>query len=164
MDKIEVDKTGPLRVAQLLALDGGGAAWRADELAAILRHQLDAHLAADLGEMPRRSEEVSFAQLLSEPNPPLELLERVKRFGKAHKSTPDGALPAEVATVLYFASIVAARLRCGARISELEDAALLEGMEWALAQTWLDERCAHLFREGLAALKSMISTTDSEMA
>src|SRR5688500_12051193 len=157
----ELDKTEPPRLAEMLALDGrAGQVWRAEELSAILRHQLDAPLEFDLGEL---SDEyaavappaaagtlhwrVTFGELLHHARPPLPLVERAKRFAKACRNHPEGPLPVEVATVLYFALIVVARLRCdGApRISALDDAALVEGAHWALAQEWLDERTRGLF-------------------
>ena len=165
----ELDKTEPPRLAEMLALDGrAGQVWRAEELAAILRHQLDAPLEFDLGDLSseyaaiahaagdagRLRWAVSFAELLRHPRPPLPLLERAKRFAKACRNHPDGPLPVEVATVLYFACIVVARLRCdGApRISALDDAALVEGMSWALSQDWLDERTRELFNGASARL------------
>ena len=48
----ELDKTEPPRLAEMLALDGRpGRAWRAEELSAVLRHQLDAPLEFDLGDL-----------------------------------------------------------------------------------------------------------------
>lgn len=157
----ELDKTEPPRLAEMLALDARDArhVWRADELSAILRHQLDAPLEFDLGDLSEEYAKVAppaeagtlhwrvtFGELLHHARPPLPLVERAKRFAKACRNHPDGPLPVEVATVLYFALIVVARLRCdGARISALDDAALVDGMQWALAQEWLDERTRALF-------------------
>jgi hypothetical protein len=165
----DLDKTEPPRLAEMLALDGArpGRVWRADDLAAVLRHQLDAPLEFDLGDL---SEEyanlappgepgslhwrVTFGQLLHHARPPLPLVERAKRFAKACRNHPDGPLPVEVATVLYFACIVVARLRCdgGPRISALDDPALVEGLCWALAQPWLDQRTRELFVGGVEHL------------
>jgi hypothetical protein len=158
----ELDKTEPPRLAEMLALDGArpGRVWRAEELSAVLRHQLDAPLEFDLGDLSEEYAQlappgetgslhwrVTFGQLLHHARPPLPLVERAKRFAKACRNHPDGPLPVEVATVLYFALIVVARLRCdGApRISALDDAALVAGVQWALAQEWLDERTRALF-------------------
>jgi hypothetical protein len=63
---------------------------------------------------------------------------------------PDGDLPREVAGVLYFAAILATRLRLGERISEIPDERLRQAARWALQMPWLDEGLAGLFREGLA--------------
>ena len=158
----DIDKTEPPRLAEMLSLDPAvSRAWRGDELSAILRHQLDAPLEFDLGDLSEDYAKlappdqtagslhwrVTFGQLLDHARPPLPLLERAKRFAKACRNHPDGPLPVEVATVLYFACIAVARLRCdGApRISALDDAALFEGMSWALSQDWLDERTRALF-------------------
>jgi len=92
----------------------------------------------------------TFGDLLHHPQPPLEMLQRVKRFAKACKVKAEGPLPPEVATVLYFASIVVALLRCEARISELDNKAIRTGTEWALAQTWLDQPTRSIFEEAAA--------------
>ncbi|HEY7090077.1 MAG TPA: hypothetical protein VH518_18410 [Tepidisphaeraceae bacterium] len=175
MSPDDLDKTEPQRLEQMLSLDAGpagaGAVWRPDELAAIFRHQLNAQLEFDLGdvstELPSGLDEmgvggagtlrwaVTFRDLLlHHPHPPLALLERAKRFAKACKNEPGGALPAEVATMLYFACIVVARLRCDdARISALDDVSLVRGLEWAVAQPWIDAGTRQLMKEGIAHLK-----------
>src|SRR5262245_41163569 len=159
----------------MLSLDAGpgaGTIWQPDELAAILQHQLNAQLEFDLGavsaELPAGLDAIGVGRagtlrwavtfrdlLLHHPHPPLPLLERAKRFAKACKSEPGGALPSEVATMLYFACIVVARLRCGdARISALDDTSLARGLEWAAAQPWIDVETRHLMEEGIAHLRS----------
>jgi hypothetical protein len=170
----ELDKTEPQRLEQMLSLDPSGSAagpiWQPDELAAIFRHQLDAQLEFDLGDVSADLPvgldalgvggtgtlrwAVTFRDLLlHHPHPPLPLIERAKRFAKACKNEPGGALPAEVATMLYFACIVVARLRCGdARISALDDASLRRGLEWASAQPWIDAGTRHLMEDGIAHL------------
>jgi hypothetical protein len=169
----DIDKTEPPRLAEMLALDGArpGRVWRADELSAVLRHQLDAPLEFDLGDLSEEYAQlappgdagslhwrVSFGELLHHARPPLVLLERAKRFAKACRNHPEGPLPVEVATVLYFACIVVARLRCdgGARISALDDATLVDGMRWALAQEWLDERTRELFAGAVEHLSKRV--------
>jgi hypothetical protein len=91
---------------------------------------------------------MSFGQLLHDPNPPLPMLELTHKFAKACRGNPDGPLPPEVATVLYYAAITVARLRCGRRISRLDDGALHEGLRWALEQEWLDDGTRSIFKEG----------------
>ena len=63
---------------------------------------------------------------------------------------PDGAFPPEVGTLLYYAAIVAARLRHGRRITGMTDEDLRNGIEWAMQLPWLDEATRDLFREGLS--------------
>src|SRR5690606_17106130 len=87
--------------------------WNADELGAILAHQLDTSLQFDFDRMEgatprgsgaygREGAVATFRQLLlATENPPLELLERTKQFAKQCRNRPDGPLPDEVATVLY---------------------------------------------------------------
>jgi hypothetical protein len=153
----ESETSDPSRLSRILAADGVGL-WRQDEMGSILRHQLSAPLETDLATadaatVPR----MTFGELLHHPHPPVEVLRRVKGFAKACKVVSDGPLPSEVATVLYFATIVVARLRCGQRISELDDEALRIGTEWARAQKWVDEPTRSIFDE--AAAKWAAATT-----
>jgi hypothetical protein len=161
-DKLET--THPSRLAQMLTADGADR-WRAEEMGAILRHQLSVPLELDLAgtasadsaqiaiEGAQTSWPATFGDLLHHARPPLEMLQRVKRFAKACKVKADGPLPTEVATVLYFASIVVALLRCDTRISELDDKAIRTGTDWVLAQTWLDQPTRSIFEQAAAKWK-----------
>lgn len=130
-------------------------AWQPDELADVLRHQLSAPLdppaASETG--PRTYAEL----LLTDADPPTELLVRVKDWAKPMMGTSpcdpmsaEADLPTAVAGVVYFATIYAALVRKGERITQLPDATVRQGGRWALAQPWLDDRLVPLFRAGLA--------------
>jgi hypothetical protein len=165
MTDTNLDRTEPPHLAEMLSIDPSRSeAWRPEELAAVLRHQLDTPLQFELGRMDEVPSDVAatitFGDLLRRDGTArapvlLALLERAKRFAKACKSRTDGPLPVEVATALYFACIVAARMRCdGARISALDDRSLLDGAEWALAQPWLSSEIRELLKEASTALRS----------
>jgi hypothetical protein len=161
-DKLET--TDPSRLAQMLTANGADR-WRPAEMGAILRHQLSVELDVDLAgaapvDSPRMAaggapmwRPATFGDLLHHPHPPLQMLQRVKRFAKACKVKGDGPLPPEVATVLYFASIIVAMLRCNTQISELDIKAIRTGTEWALSQTWLDQPTRSIFEEAAAKWK-----------
>ena len=169
MSSIDLNKTETGRLAALMVADAeGGRPWHPEELGAILRHQLAAPLDEDLGRIVAAAgrsdrktgpDPVSFADLLQHPDPPPELLEAAKRFAKAQRGRGDAGLPEEVAAVLYHASIVAARLRLGLRISDLGDAALREGLRWALGLPWLDEPTRALLQDGVALLDAGAGST-----
>ena len=144
---------------------GGRRLWEPEELGAILAHQLAAPLACDLGpldkEFDQRLERFNaaadppirtFGDLLDHPCPPVELLELTKRFAKDCRNHPDGPLPDEIATVLYFLSIVAAMTRCGRRITGMDDSSLRYSLSWALKQPWLDEPSRKLIEAGQETL------------
>jgi len=94
----------------------------------------------------------TFRDLFHHPSPPVELLEWTKAFAKSCRSRDDGPVPDEVATVIYFLSIVTAMSRCGKRISQLDDQSLRYGLRWALKQPWVDEATKGCFRRALDGL------------
>ena len=58
-------------------------------------------------------------------------------------------MPRPIASVLYFASIAAALVRCRRRITGLTNDDLVVGFRWMLAQPWLDTPTRTLINEGL---------------
>jgi hypothetical protein len=136
--------------------------WRADELAAIFRHQLSAPVLVDLGTFdPRTATRLrtiseaqglllkSFDDLFHHPAPPIELLVLVKDFARANLDHPESGLPGEIAAALYYTSIAAALVRLDARISQLPDADLQRGLRSTLEQAWLDEKTKGLLASAL---------------
>jgi hypothetical protein len=136
--------------------------WRADELAAIFRHQMSAPVLVDLGTFdPRTATRLrilseaqglllrSFDDLFHHPAPPIELLVLVKDFAKANLDHPESGLPGEIAATLYYTSIAAALVRLDARISHLPDADLQSGLRSILEQAWLDEKTKGLLANAL---------------
>jgi hypothetical protein len=134
--------------------------WRADELAAIFRHQLSAPVVVDLGSFDARTATrlrtlseaqglllKSFSDLFHHPSPAKELLELVKDFAKTNLDHPESGLPTEIASVLYYTTIAAALVHLNERISKLSGADLQNGLRWAQEQTWLDEKTRGLLAE-----------------
>ncbi len=126
--------------------------WRPEELAAAWEYHLSAPLQFDLGGLdPARARELrdlsaaqglllaSLRGLLQHPVPPLELLEMVKDFAKACLCAPDPPLPPELAGALYHLVMAVALSRLGERITNLGDAEILSGLDWAMARPWLDK-------------------------
>lgn len=161
MTRLSVDTAKPAELARLLDLSGDALTdWSGDDLAGVFRHQLEVplgELSASTGGGGASSGSSGFARfgdLLYEPDPPIELLEKLKQFAKACRSRDDGTLPAEVATALYYASIAAALVRCGRRITGLGDGSLREGFAWGREQAWLDEPTRDLFSQAVARLEA----------
>ncbi|NQT91883.1 MAG: hypothetical protein HQ559_03910 [Lentisphaerae bacterium] len=124
--------------------------WSADDLRDVLNHQWSAPLAVDLsGLTVENAERVemlatskglllrSFGDLLEHPHPPLSLLVLTKEFAKRCLSSSNGAVPHDVARVLYFASIATALDRCSLRITKLGDKQIADGISWALSLDWI---------------------------
>ena len=150
----EVYRASATQLRQLLRMaQPRSGEWQASELQSILAHQLDTPLQADLqspGEAsPTSTGPRTFGDLLSSLHPSESLLRRVKDFAKTHYQNPQSALPPDVGRVIYYGSLVAARLHARVSISSLGDKDLLAGSRWALQQPWLDLRCRTLFAEFL---------------
>ena len=146
------DNSEPGSLASILEVGWEtGRPWGEGDLAAVLRHQYAAPLGCDLGTAGEDTGAgppagiKTFGDLLHHPAPPVELLVLAKDFAKASRADPHAALPKEVAAVLYFAAIVVARRRCGARISQLRPEELRAGAEWVMAQPWVDPATRRLF-------------------
>ena len=94
----------------------------------------------------------SFGDLFAHPHPLVELLELVKDFAKEHRTDAESPLPREVATVLYYASIAVALVRCGHRITRHDDTTLRQGFQWCIDQAWVDEPVRNMLHEGMVRL------------
>jgi hypothetical protein len=155
--KDRVFRTEPRRLACLLDLtEIVTQPWRTQELSAILKHQLSAPIESDLaqeeasnGGIAQRVNVLTFGDLFHHPAPPIELLRSVKDFAKSNRNHPASAIPNEIATLLYFASIAVAWKRCGQRITSLSEREIREGIAWTLAQDWVDSRTKSLLREAV---------------
>lgn len=147
-------RTSPQQLARLFTLKTESAGeWRQAELGAILRHQLASPMAPELCPSSQaHGKALTYADLLWHPSPPVHLLRLLKEFAKSHCGHPLSAIPTEVMTVLYYASIVAARLHAGVRISQLTDSELRRGIEWIVDQPWIDDATRCLLIQAMAGL------------
>jgi hypothetical protein len=159
-------KSAPKNLAAFLAAGQERARlWRPEELGAIFRHQMSAPILVDLGGFdPATAARLqtlsdaqslllkSFLDLFLHPVPPVELLTLAKDFAKVNMEHPDSSLPNEVAALLYYVSIAAAYVRLDRRISQLSDAELKRGLEWARSKPWVEAPIARLLEEALQKL------------
>ena len=138
--------------------------WLVDELPAVWQHQLQAPLRLDLArlsemdeatvsELCQGSQIVTFGDLLQHRDPPLELLRLTKELAKAARNDDGAELPQPIATALYYAAIIVARLRCGQTITSIDAGAIRRAIEWVMAQPWLDRPTAELFEQGLEVFR-----------
>ncbi len=146
----EIDPSSNLSdaLSELIAFDAQGRAiWPAKELAGKLEEPL-----GELDEDLNCSNEIqTVRELLEHPNPPIELLIRVKDLSKRR---PRDLFPPEMALLLYYGSIAAAMVRCGKRITKLRDEDLRNGFSWAVKEQWVPETICELFRQGITQLSS----------
>src|SRR5262249_55179481 len=77
----------------------------------------------------------SLGDLLTHPNPPLDLLEAVKRWARRTiRGRNRSTASSEVASFIYFAAIAAALVRHNCRISKSDNVTLCLGFERVLAE------------------------------
>lgn len=139
--------------------------WQPKELAPMAAHQLNTALKLDLcGVAPDITWKLrmltssggrpieTYRDLFDHPQPPLELLQLVKRYAKAAPDDAASPLPQEIAALLYFTSIAAARVRCGQNITTLDGKTLREGMQWLLDQPWVVGSTSDLLRQCIELL------------
>lgn len=159
-----LDAAEPTILARMLSLDDSTPLWTANELAAMWLHQLDAPVTVDLIDHDPMNDqtvrtlstrvdgsEITFGQLLRDPSPSPQLLELAKDFAKANRSAA-GGLPAEIATMLYYALIAAGMVHAGQRLTDLPETSLRKGLNWAVAQGWIDEQTRSLLHDALLGM------------
>jgi hypothetical protein len=144
----DLTKTSPSQLALLMGLDETRSLWSDSDHAAIMRHLLDSPIPHPLHSSAHSQ---TFGHLLQSAHPDVEQLRHVKDFAKSCRTNPQGELPDEVATALYYAAIAAARLS-GHRITQLSHAEVHDGITWALSRTWLPEILKHLFQTAITKL------------
>lgn len=162
MNLPDFSNTDRFELARLLKLDANAPGWESRDLQGILKHQLEAPLADDLCEaFPDHRENIqqllasqeppvhTFGELLSQPRPAQDVLELAKQFAKQNRVRENGPLHPKVATVLYYAVIVAAFLRTRGKISSLDTSTQVDGIRWALKEPWVDDGTRALLQDGL---------------
>jgi hypothetical protein len=153
----EIRQSDPTRLATILELAGADSPWQPGELGAVLRHQLAAPLEFSGPTAPGDGAEgiLTVGDLLSHPQAPLSLLQKLKSFAKVQAVDPNHFIPQEIAAVLYYAAICAAALRRGRRITELDFDSLQTGITQLLECGWVDESIRRLFNDGLIELRKL---------
>jgi hypothetical protein len=166
-----VFKSTTEQVANLMLLDENAPEpWTGEDLAAMVRHQMAATLEFDLSGLHLASAErrfakeciarakrtglVTFGDLFRSSTPPLDLLRLSKKFfkGKA-PDTSSGNPEQKLAYLFYVLSIVVAKMRTGARISNLTERQVLKAIESMLKRPWVDNE----IRDWLAQGRNRIS-------
>jgi hypothetical protein len=164
-----LDDTNPRLIIQMLRPDTApGSTWQPPDLAGVLRHQLVKPLADVAATLPaatpadERSRRKplpptgqppqTLRDLFAHPQPPLELLEIVKRHGRKQAQRTSQGWPKDVGSVIYFAAIAAALVRHGRRITKSDDDVLRLGFQRMLSFVWVEPPLRPLFVDALAQL------------
>ena len=155
----------PEQMGRILKLEEQSSeAWSADDLRAMVQHQLSTPLEFDLGGVrlsPQQRQAAiqaltaatragikTFGDLFQNRQPPISVLKLSHKFFKPDISS-SANLPQEskVAYLFYLTSIVVARIRCRERIAKLTEEQLLQGIKSMLALPWIDEGLRSLLSE-----------------
>ena len=162
MQHFPTDRIGANRLAQFFDLSEE-VVWSERDGADALRHQLAAPLLPDLlvtravdtreleAFLSKFKGPACFGLHLNSRTPSLTLLTAMKHFAKQVGENPSNPLSGSAGTVLYYASIAAALVRCNARISSLDNDHLRKGFEWARGQPGA-ESLTELFEIALTIL------------
>jgi hypothetical protein len=151
------------RLARLFGIGAGNfLGWEDSELHDILLRELNAPLIKWLKpksiEFQMLTESAAtkvgsincIGDLLSSPNPPLPYLRRAKDIAKSADLRLKTPLPPPIASALYLAVIAVAMIKCGQRITKMNDHQLCEGLNWVANQSWVE---SHLRRTAIGALQ-----------
>ena len=136
MKHADINQTNPLSLAHIAEMDGVWHEWTDDELDVMLLHQLGSEIQLDpkfvSGDVARKLMGLAaqgtpvpnrYCDLFRHPTPPIELLEYAKQVAKSARHHPDSPHQ-KISTVIYYSTIVVALMRCGRRITGLDDGAL----------------------------------------
>ena len=137
--------------------------WFQSELGAMLTHQLGAPLESELAGQAAPAIEarttpdgiasqLTFRDVLFGQATSVAWLRRVKEYAKARLVRDASCFPAELARVLYYGSVLAARARYGERITSLTDAECRIGMDWVIKQDWVEAEVRDWFRSARVCL------------
>lgn len=161
---MDIDKTDSRALSRLLDIGNEEShLWTEDELAAMLRHQLEAPLAIDLksvaADIENQLSELrgqddkplsTFADALFHPNPPLVLTTLIKEFAKQLRDNQ--VLNDDIASFLYVAAICAAIGNGDRSMTSLENDTILDNIRQLLSLPWLDERARPLLEGAIQDL------------
>src|SRR5687768_1349181 len=112
----------PKRMLDLLSVGSTSmkSGWMPSELGAILAHQLDVPLKEIVAAVDNGWRDRTLRTLFADTSPPVSVLGKLKHAFKVASTSADGAVPVEVATVLYIAVIVVAQ-RGGEQLTSLDE-------------------------------------------
>jgi len=137
--------------------------WFRNELGSMLTHQLGAPVESELfgqeGNAPGSTAEsvndasrLTFRDVLFTQATSVAWLLRVKEYAKARLVRKDPCFPAELARVLYYGSVLAARQLFGERITSLTNAECRIGTDWVIRQDWVGAEVRDWFLAAQARL------------
>jgi hypothetical protein len=148
---VDLSQAKPTALAQILAFPDEEAPWGAGDLGGLLRHQLRSpwlirvpdDSASSVGDVNQPTGDVPITclgDLLLHESPSPSILRLAKEHAKQMARQVDGELPADIGRVLYYTVLAAAIVAGDRTITTLSNDELRQGLTWATAQPWLDER------------------------
>jgi hypothetical protein len=137
--------------------------WQAEDLPAILEHQLSAPLVGELEAIaPDKSTDLvrdagklsihCLADVLAHPKPPVEILKCFKQWAKAEMEATNSGLPEPILKAIYTAVVMKGLVTGNRNFTTLPHNELQKSSRWCLAQSWLNPALARTLRECLKQL------------
>jgi hypothetical protein len=140
-------------------------AWTDRDLAEMFDHQLrtpllkflrlapaDLDLLSSLAPAPEQAALLTFGDVFKHSNPPVQILRLIKDYAKHAGADAENSLPRPLASALYSLAIAAALVRGGHRITAMKNPEITEGLDWIIAQSWIDISMRQLATQALALL------------
>ncbi|MGA2254223.1 MAG: hypothetical protein ABSG53_06130 [Thermoguttaceae bacterium] len=153
-----VDESNPVELASLLSVRGTPEGnWQPTELGDMLRDCLAAPASEYFGSLGQSAEfaadspsecaavDMTLGELFQCAGPPLGLLIAVKQGARRLMSPGASDMPSEIHRLIYFASIAAAMVRHGERISKSSPQVLRGAWQWLAAESYAGESLQALF-------------------
>ena len=157
MSDTDFEQMNPHAISRVMELtDKPQELWKPEELGEILSHQLKMSASTDsFGSTDHPAVEPaaqSLGQLLADPHPSIDLLNKIRRAAKSDYNSDAALLPRDAAIVIYYACIAAALVRLSQKISDLDEPQLLSAFTWVLRRRWIDAGLVELFTQATAAV------------
>lgn len=136
------------RISGFFSIDATrGSRWGTADVGAMVRHFLDSPISEliDVPASERQWAARSVRALFADGNPPVALLQGVKRAGRSIVKDADEPIPSEVGAYFYFLAIATSVVRTGTSISASPMPTLRAGIERFLKRDWLDDTAANTF-------------------
>lgn len=156
-----LENATPDQLASLLTCEMPAPPWSSVDLADMWRQLLSVSILEELDRVGATTNAVANAcdaaipviarieELLGHPTPPVLVLDAIRRMAKIQAASNEGAGSGTVARALYFTTL-ATGFNAKVSTTKLSDAQFVDGLEWAIAQPWIDEKTRAVLQQAMS--------------